>query len=57
MWRARHETIYIDRVALGPKDEDQLRTLSEPERSRWLMARAMKFWVVFWVRMAQGPMP
>ncbi len=42
LWKARHEAGYIDDIALGKDDVRRLGTLSEPERSRVLFARAIK---------------
>jgi hypothetical protein len=40
LWNARHKTRYIDDVLLTPADYAQLKTLSEPERSKLLFDRA-----------------
>jgi hypothetical protein len=40
MWEARHETLYIDDVLLKPFGYRQLRGMTEPQKSRYLMARA-----------------
>ncbi|MBN2218192.1 MAG: hypothetical protein JW719_12530 [Pirellulales bacterium] len=40
LWEARHETLYVDSVALTAEDYRQLARLSEPERSRELGRRA-----------------
>ena len=43
LWRARHETLYIDSVALTPDDYRDLGRLSEPERCRELGRRGWQF--------------
>ena len=43
LWEARHETLYIDDVVLGPTGYHQFAGLSEPERSRLLGRRAVEF--------------
>ena len=43
LWEARHETLYVDSVALTPEDYQRLGRLSEPERSRELGRRAWRF--------------
>ena len=43
LWEARHETLYIDDVLLAPGGYREFAGLSEPERSRLLMARAWDF--------------
>ena len=43
LWEARHETLYIDRVALTEKDYKQLGAMSEPARCRELGRRARSF--------------
>ncbi|MGD9126871.1 MAG: hypothetical protein PVH19_05775 [Planctomycetia bacterium] len=43
LWEARHETLYIDRVALTEKDYETLGAMSEPERCRTLGRRAWSF--------------
>ena len=41
MWEARHETRYIDDVLLKPATIRKLRTLSEPQKSRYLFRVAL----------------
>ncbi|HLA85103.1 MAG TPA: hypothetical protein VJL29_09935 [Thermoguttaceae bacterium] len=43
LWEARHETLYVDRVALTADDYRLLGRLSEPARSRELGRRAWRF--------------
>jgi 4-amino-4-deoxy-L-arabinose transferase-like glycosyltransferase len=43
LWEARHETLYIDRVALTDEDYRELGRMSEPERCRVLGRRAKQF--------------
>ena len=43
LWEARHETLYIDDVLLAPGGYREFAGLSEPERSRLLLARAWDF--------------
>lgn len=43
LWRARHETIYIDDVLLKPHGYREFVGLTEPQRSRLLGARAVDF--------------
>jgi len=43
LWEARHETVYIDNLALTETDYCHLAALSEPERSKELGRRAMTF--------------
>lgn len=43
LWEARHETLYIDDVLLAPGGYREFAGLSEPERSRLLLARARDF--------------
>ena len=41
LWEARHEAGYLDDVALTPADYRELGAVSEPERSRVLLRRAL----------------
>ncbi len=41
LWEARHEAGYLDDVALTPADYRELGAVSEPERSRILLRRAL----------------
>lgn len=41
LWAARHEAGYIDDIALTAADYQYMALMSEPERSRWLMRRAL----------------
>jgi len=43
LWEARHETLYVDSVALTAEDYARLGRLSEPARSRELGRRAWQF--------------
>lgn len=43
LWEARHETLYIDRVALTAEDYKKLGAMSEPARCRELGRRAWAF--------------
>ena len=43
LWEARHETVYIDDLLLGPSGYREFAGLSEPERSRLLGRRAVEF--------------
>ncbi|MEK6235586.1 MAG: hypothetical protein N2C14_12830 [Planctomycetales bacterium] len=43
MWEARHETLYIDDVLLKPNGYREFEGLTEPQRSRLLGARGMRF--------------
>jgi len=43
LWEARHETVYIDDVLLKPTGYREFAGLSEPERSRLLERRALRF--------------
>ena len=43
LWEARHETLYIDDVLLGPTGYREFVGLTEPERSRLLGRRALAF--------------
>ena len=43
LWEARHETLYIDDVLLKPSGYREFAGLSEPERSRLLARRALRF--------------
>jgi hypothetical protein len=42
-WKARHETLYIDDVLLKPGGYREFAGLTEPQRSRLLLARARQF--------------
>lgn len=41
LWKARHVAGYIDDVALTADDYRRMSVMSEPDRSRWLFARAL----------------
>jgi hypothetical protein len=41
LWKARHQTFYIDDVLLTREDYQQLAALGEPARSRLLLGRAL----------------
>jgi len=43
LWEARHETLYVDSVALTAEDYRRLGQLTEPERCRVLGRRAWRF--------------
>ncbi|MEE9602199.1 MAG: hypothetical protein V3V75_02775 [Thermoguttaceae bacterium] len=43
LWEARHETLYIDDVLLGPGDYGEFAGLSEPQRSKLLGRRGWEF--------------
>jgi hypothetical protein len=43
LWEARHETLYIDDVLLKPAGYGRFQGLSEPARSRVLLAEAVDF--------------
>lgn len=43
LWKARHETLYIDDVLLTPEDYRVMGAMTEPARSRYLGDRAWKF--------------
>lgn len=41
LWAARHEAGYLDDIALSREDKEHLHSVSEPERSRILLRRAI----------------
>jgi len=43
LWKARHETLYIDDVLLTPEDYRVMSAMTEPARSHYLGDRAWKF--------------
>ncbi len=43
IWKARHETRYIDDMVLTREDRARLAQMAEPDRCRWLLARAMAY--------------